>query len=837
MKRILLLLIAVLMIGCADEIKKETTSYELNTEENIIDNRSESDDENLQSIEEVELVVEEVKRLVIEADNLLLRKRPVIDPFAIGTIKKDSVVKWLEVKTDQQDQQWYKIAFEGNTYWIAGWFCEKTEQPLSADFELFEVSVIDKKEMNDWSMEFQLFEEALHSNSNKELQLAIEEIRDENKMIYTGMPLENTVDSYNIKEIFFVVPNHQLYDVFSVNEDRFVAYDIPFEDIWSLRNVKLINAIFIEPTPAEFSSGQVNQYHPIVINNAYVGGSIDGKFFRADSVSEIQKSTSKFLKIDQIKKNDLVQVIDHGLYRGKGILEQPAVLYMKFDNKRLFTNVTHENLTDGLATLAVSADWDITVQIPIKQVNDDYLIDLNSDGKEEVLKLEVVDRKGYWTFDLNGETVRLLIDSYPDSLHLMSGSYWGQLIVLHNSYFIDLNGDGWLEYVNMKINYELGDTIEIYDFSSGKSRIVIDHKIERGSKGGSLTHDEYNTFNEDEILSLNECFKWSRLYPYYYKRLDLLTDSKERLVGVSSYNSENSGEGTYDDFKYVNPYSNYHYSYIFDMTENKILWSGHYGIDDEADFHDRYNRSPVTLLKQSKEREELMEPYLSIYNPILINNSFLGGVYEGEFFDFNEMNLSIEDHYNADFKYLTGGEIAHQYKEGRYLTDYVLESPRNSTDYALNYHSNLLEYNEEFTVFSIGTEKVLNPVIPEMVDDNHIKVDIDMDGQFEVFEIIKVNNDYYRDIYHLVLKNERYNYELLLPYWSPDDEQVGDDEGVWIFNKDAMFVDINEDGTLDYIVNSEWISELGGLEYERRVYDLRNGVSNVVMSCRRFDYN
>lgn len=777
--------------------------------------------------------INEYQRVKITADKLLLRNRPVIDPFSEGILYENSVVEWVDMVLDEKENEWYKVLVDGVEYLVAGWYCELTEEPKHSEYEIFDTQIITIKEFNQWSTDFFKFEDALYKHENDQLMEAIASIRLDNEMVYTGISREATHQDYEIGDIFFLVPIDGAYNVFSKKDDQFIAYGIPFDDIWSLRDVKLINGIFVEPEVPVIEEAKVNEYHPIVFNSIYIGGSIDGEFFNRESIVP-QVYDSGFIQLAELKRNDLVQVTNHGYYVGEGVLEQPKMSYIRYFGDRLCTNSIVNDEKAGLISLSVSADWDASPKYPEKQVDGTYELDINGDGIKERIQLKVEGYDAFWEFVQNDSLTTLPILTYRDELHSVGGDYEGYLSALQNNYFIDLNGDGCLEYVALTVQFNLKESIQIYDFSSGTVNLIFDVNEEQHSKAGGMTDTVFHNMYEDDVFKLNEYMKWSRVYEYFEEYVNMVTTPEERLLAVTCYQGENSGEYTYDDFKYTNPYSNRNYTFVFDVEKNTILWNGPYGLNSSSDFSREVSVNPIYLMRQNNV-EEIVKSLK--YVPILINNTYLGGIEAGEFFDFNDLELTINNHYNASFEEFIGGEIAHQYYGGQYVKDIMLLPPENSTDYAINYYSEV-DLPEHETVFSIGTVDILTPVIPVQIDATHFQIDINGDGIEEILEVVLDEDYFFYDTYHLILKNDDFNIDLLLPSLRYDKYSEIGPVLTWNeYGKHAMFVDINKDGYLEYLVNSELTSDFDSIEYERQVYDLSSNISKLVMRCRRFDYN
>lgn len=148
MKKIILMLMAIFLISCSttqndntlNEIQNDQTSEvtsdtldDSNTQdvndadsgENV--NEEPSEDNQDQASEET------LVRYKVMVDILNVRATPTTESDVVGQVFIDGVYEVLEeklVEVDDKEELWLKVNIYGYTGWLAGWFCEVTEDDL-----------------------------------------------------------------------------------------------------------------------------------------------------------------------------------------------------------------------------------------------------------------------------------------------------------------------------------------------------------------------------------------------------------------------------------------------------------------------------------------------------------------------------------------------------------------------------------------------------------------------------------------------------------------------------------------------------------------------------------
>ncbi len=117
------------MAGCKSSVVKsdqnnhEQTGIQENTRQETAGNVEDSEDE-------IETPV--AARVIVAEDVLNMRKSPSESAEVIGKVFRGSVYEVLseKVSDENEEQTWYQILINGQEGWIAGWFCELTDDDL-----------------------------------------------------------------------------------------------------------------------------------------------------------------------------------------------------------------------------------------------------------------------------------------------------------------------------------------------------------------------------------------------------------------------------------------------------------------------------------------------------------------------------------------------------------------------------------------------------------------------------------------------------------------------------------------------------------------------------------
>ena len=151
MKKMIILILCLLLIGCNDSSNNDAIVNQLDKEEEIyLEEKSDFSSEAKISTEELS---DEISKVKVNVDKLKVRESYTIDSGKRGSVYINSVYEILETKINGDEEVWYKISVgEDNQGWIASWFTEDTEDEMydynkdfqDVDIELLEEYVVGK---------------------------------------------------------------------------------------------------------------------------------------------------------------------------------------------------------------------------------------------------------------------------------------------------------------------------------------------------------------------------------------------------------------------------------------------------------------------------------------------------------------------------------------------------------------------------------------------------------------------------------------------------------------------------------------------------------------------
>ncbi len=243
--------------------------------------------------------------------------------------------------------------------------------------------------------------------------------------------------------------------------------------------------------PAAAAGSVINDNHPIIVAGVgLIGGCKDGEWLKVESVQKTYKGKA----IDP-NYNGPAIVVDMPLLRG-------GETYRLYSSQGVVGSGTGSKVTfqvDGAGNVyyrvkirpsakgtrkwrfAINGDWDAMPR-PLKVNKKGYTVDVDGDGREETIRVQTrSDRptKGgssgqsgseegseenakvvTFTLEMNGKSTRL-------AQLTIDGTYAEQYEVAA----IDLNGDGWLEFVFTTSGHN--DSLKVVDVTQGKARTVL----------------------------------------------------------------------------------------------------------------------------------------------------------------------------------------------------------------------------------------------------------------------------------------------------------------------------------------------------------------------------
>ena len=238
--------------------------------------------------------------------------------------------------------------------------------------------------------------------------------------------------------------------------------------------------------PEKSSEFTINNYHPIVfcsLNNqksfsqvTILGGFKDNKWADLDSFSyklttDKQDSESgNFVNTDLIKGNESFKFYsgEKFIKTSAGTKKKPLYYISPASGQKILTCDIEPVTTDNLSTsviYGINGTWNALPRIAEKTGDDKYTVDLDNDGKKEIITFAKSTQAGSMIYatlnmDKNGLTIPVLEAEYA-------------INDVFNIAMLDLNGDGKLEI----IAYQTGSAgfVSVYEFEQNQFKQVLIH--------------------------------------------------------------------------------------------------------------------------------------------------------------------------------------------------------------------------------------------------------------------------------------------------------------------------------------------------------------------------
>ena len=257
-----------------------------------------------------------------------------------------------------------------------------------------------------------------------------------------------------------------------------------------MKKLLLVLLFSIILIPSIFAENSYNNYHPIVIDGCLLGGSKNNTWINSSAMSQNIKGGEKY-KLYSLDK-----------YIGFGIGSQ-----IKYSDPHKFEMVDITNVSKDTC-VSISGDWDALLRKPIVQSNNlevykniikdilkqnglenvpiciqqNYRIDLDGDGKEEVLiKAEYIKKvaptsdKGTYSLIL----LRKIINEKVENILLIKDIFirntgFGEKMTTSNTIYslVDVNGDGIIEII-LSYKYYEGYLYNLYEIKNNQFKIVL----------------------------------------------------------------------------------------------------------------------------------------------------------------------------------------------------------------------------------------------------------------------------------------------------------------------------------------------------------------------------
>lgn len=280
-----------------------------------------------------------------------------------------------------------------------------------------------------------------------------------------------------------------------------------------------------------------------------------------------------------------------------------------------------------------------------------------------------------------------------------------------------------------------------------------------------------------------------------------------------------------------------------DMTsETFYVLAQYYGANyalDHLNISVNDNESLMYLHGEASDNEALVYQ-ITMENRKLIQNNdsqicFVNDVYIGSYFEQEFAPLSrlqIRDLYNPDnvrFTNVFPGLSMIQYTKSNQFNQTEIDQLKLDTQW---YYELIASFEDRLPEsLTVSTSKNCRVEKPIMIDASHYGIDIDGDGVDEIFELILESGTNKLFSYYLILKSD--NEDIKIPLPNENHYEEATEVGEWgdKYLDYSMFIDLNNDGYLEYVVYyfDPIIYEFGP-EARLDVYDLSNGIEKLIFT-------
>ncbi len=224
----------------------------------------------------------------------------------------------------------------------------------------------------------------------------------------------------------------------------------------------------------------VNQYHPVIIarkrsggsfSEAYViGGSKDGKWYKLSDFNFPEDSFDKvYVDIDLVKGGETYK-----LYSSEKLIatvkgEKPTYMISAASgNQLLQVKMGSLNIEDNFF-IGVNGDWNALPRALNVIESNVYSVDLDNDGKEEILRLTETPSNEANSSD--SKDVQLTVEADGKSVIVGQETVDGIYVSDYLVFAIDLNGDGKLEIIIAALGHNT--SLAVIEFADGQFNEVL----------------------------------------------------------------------------------------------------------------------------------------------------------------------------------------------------------------------------------------------------------------------------------------------------------------------------------------------------------------------------
>ncbi len=233
---------------------------------------------------------------------------------------------------------------------------------------------------------------------------------------------------------------------------------------------------------------EYNENHPIIIDNELLGGFKNGKWITKNDF--IMKHKGKIIKISEIngdrleniniplaKDGDMYKVYHYNKYIGIKRGNNPNFTVDGYANEIMemsFKN--YKGSYDGLTSIC--GDWNgIPRKVRVVKENEEYIVDIDGDGKEEKILIEDAKwkEKTYDDEEYEAKGKKIIIYKNGKRITVTKFTIDDVYNYVYDIRIIDLNGDGIMEIIYVLSGHNT--TYGVYEIKNWKPKEVLHNYI------------------------------------------------------------------------------------------------------------------------------------------------------------------------------------------------------------------------------------------------------------------------------------------------------------------------------------------------------------------------
>lgn len=223
----------------------------------------------------------------------------------------------------------------------------------------------------------------------------------------------------------------------------------------------------------------VNAYHPVIFafkdNNGFfsnaevLGGSKDDKWFKITDFKIkgryvkpedfLQESINEnYVDTDLVKGDETYKFYSQNKFIAKETGAKPILTIPPANGENILSVKVNTFKADEDFVIGINGEWDALPRIPKQHNKTTYTIDLDGDGKDEILSIVVKNKE-------KDKNINIIIKRNGQNIQIAEISVDGEYIEDYKVLTLDINGDGKLEILTVEFGHNT--SVSAYQINNG----------------------------------------------------------------------------------------------------------------------------------------------------------------------------------------------------------------------------------------------------------------------------------------------------------------------------------------------------------------------------------